>query len=81
MWLHRWLGHLTGREGGSRNPVKDVTVGFGPDRPRMNVYCKEAPGLVIFTDPAVENEGGLNSLPEKNFRLALAVGERAGAIR
>ena len=77
MWLHRWLGHLTGREGGSRNPVKDVTVGFGPDRPRMNVYCKEA-----FTDPAVENEGGgLNSLPGKKIRSALAVGERAGAIR
>ncbi len=29
------------REGGSHNPViKDVTVGFGPDRLRMNIYCK-----------------------------------------
>ena len=53
------------REGGSRNPVKDVTtVGFGPERPRMNVYCKEAPGSVILTGPAAEVEGDINSLPE-----------------
>ena len=52
------------REGGSHNPVKDVTVGFGPDRLRMNIYCKEAPGSVIFTEPAAENERDLDSLPE-----------------
>jgi hypothetical protein len=33
-------------------------VGFGPDRSRMmNVYCKEAPGSVVSTDPAGEKEG------------------------
>ena len=36
-------------------------MGFGP---RINVYCKEAPGLVFFTDPAAEDEGDLDSLPE-----------------
>ena len=39
-------------------------MGLGPDRSRMNVYCKEAPGSVVSTDPAAEKEGGLDSLPE-----------------
>jgi hypothetical protein len=30
----------------------------------MNVYCKEAPGSVVFTGPAAEDEGDLDSLPE-----------------
>ena len=30
----------------------------------MNVYCKEAPGSVVFTDLAVEDKGDLDSLPE-----------------
>ena len=30
----------------------------------MNVYCKEPPGVVVFTDAAVEDEGDLDSLPE-----------------
>ena len=30
----------------------------------MNVYCKEAPGSVVSTDPVAEMEGGLDSLPE-----------------
>ena len=58
------LARSDGGEVGSHNPVQDVTVGFGPDRPRMYVYCKEAPGSVLFTDPAAENEGDLDSLPE-----------------
>ena len=58
------LARSVDRDGGSRNPVKDVTtVGFGPDRPRMNV-CKEAPGSVIFTEPAAEVEWDIDSLPE-----------------
>ena len=32
------FARLAGRDGGSHNSVQDVTVGFGPDRPRMNVY-------------------------------------------
>ena len=31
----------------------------------MSVYCKEAPGSVVFTGPATEDEGDLDSLPEK----------------
>ena len=30
----------------------------------MNVYCKEAPGSVIFTDSAAEDEGNFDSLPD-----------------
>ena len=33
-------------------------MGFGLDRLRMNVNCKEAPGSEVFTDPAAEDEGG-----------------------
>ena len=44
--------------------MQDITVGFGLDRLRMNVYCKEAPGSVVFTDPAAEDEEDLDSLPE-----------------
>ena len=39
-------------------------MGFGLDRLRMNVFCKEAPGSVVFTEPAAEDEGDLDSLPE-----------------
>ena len=48
------LARSTGRDGDSHNPVQDVTVDFGPDRPRMNMYYKEARGAVVFTDPAAE---------------------------
>ena len=51
---------------GTRNPIQDITVGFGPDRLCLNVYCKEAPGLVVFTDPAAEDESDLDSLPDGN---------------
>ena len=51
-------------EGGSHNPVKYITVGFGPDSARIKLYRKEAPGLVLFMDPAAEDEVDLNSLPE-----------------
>ena len=58
------LANTAGRDVGAHNPIQDITVGFELDRFRMNVYCKEAPGSVVFTDPAAEDEGNLNSLPE-----------------
>ena len=42
-------------------------MGFGPDRNRPNVYCKDAPGVVVYTDPAAEDEGDLDSLPDGNY--------------
>ena len=42
-------------------------MGFGLDRARLNVYCKEAPGVVVYTDPAAEDEGDLDSLQDVNY--------------
>jgi hypothetical protein len=50
-----------------RNSVQDTTVVFGLDRLRLNIYCKEALGLVVYTDPAAEDEGDLDSLPDGNY--------------
>ena len=51
----------------NRNLVQDISVGFRPGRLRLNVYCKEAPGLVVFTEPAAEDEGDLDSLPDGGY--------------
>ena len=56
------LANSAGRKVGAHNPVQDITVGFGLDRLRMTVYCKEAPGSVDCTDTAAEDEGDLDSL-------------------
>ena len=34
---------------GPRNSVQDISVGFGLDCSRLNVYCKEAPGVVVYS--------------------------------
>ena len=36
--------------------IQDISVGFGVDRQRLNVVCTEAPGVVVYTDPAM-NDG------------------------
>ena len=53
--------------GGTRHSVLDITIGFGLDYLRLNVYCKEAPGVVVFTDPVAEDEGDLDSLLDGNY--------------
>jgi hypothetical protein len=47
--------------------IQDITVGFGVDRPRLNVVCTEAPGMVVYTDPAAEDEGDLDSVLDVNY--------------
>ena len=42
-------------------------MGFAPNRLRLNVYYKEAAGLVVYIDPAAEHEGDLDSLPDGNY--------------
>ncbi len=42
-------------------------MGFGLDHLRLKVYCKETPGVVVYTDPAAENKGDLDSLPDGNY--------------
>ena len=42
-------------------------MGFGVDHLRLNVVCKEAPGVVVYTDPAEEDEGDLDSVLDGNY--------------
>ena len=43
-------------------------MGFGTDRMRLNVVCKEPPaGVVVYTDPAEEDEGDLDSVLDGNY--------------
>ena len=75
MQLRRLANETKKDVGGPRSSIQDISVGFGPDRLRLNVYCKEAPGVVVYTDPAAEDEGDLDSLPggsrplEKNEQI------------
>ena len=47
--------------------IQDISVGFGVDRPRLNVVCTEAPGVVVYTDPAAEDEGDLDSMLDGHY--------------
>jgi hypothetical protein len=48
--------------------VKDISVGFGVDRQRLNVVCTEAPCVVVYTDPpAMEDEADMDSLLDENY--------------
>ena len=53
--------------GGSHTSVQDISVGFGVDRLHLNVVCKEAPGVVVYTDPSEEDEGDLDSVLDGNY--------------
>ena len=47
--------------------IKDISVGFGVDRQRLNVICTEAPGVVVYTDPAMEDEADMDSVLDGNY--------------
>jgi hypothetical protein len=53
--------------GGPHTSVQDISVGFGTDRMHLNVVCKEPPGVVVYTDPAEEDEGELDTLLDGNY--------------
>jgi hypothetical protein len=53
--------------GGSHTSVQDISVDFGVDRLRLNVVCKETPGVVVYTDAAEKDEGDLDSVLEGNY--------------
>ena len=53
--------------GGSHTSVQDISVGFGTERMRLNFVCKEPPGVVVYTDPAEEDEGDLDSVLDGNY--------------
>ena len=47
--------------------IQDISVGFGVDRQRLNVVYTEAPGVMVYTDPAAEDEGDLDSVLDGNY--------------
>ena len=47
--------------------IQDISVGFGMDRQRLNVVCTEAPGVVVFTDPAMDDEYEMDSVLYGNY--------------
>ena len=47
--------------------IKDISVGFGVDRQRLNVVCTEAPGVVVYTDPAMDDEADMDSMLDGNY--------------
>ncbi len=57
--------------------IKDISVGFGVDRQRLNVVCIEAPGVVVYTDPAMDDEYEMDELLDVNY----GAGKRAHSLR
>jgi hypothetical protein len=53
--------------GSGHAAIQDITVGFGVDRPRLNIVCTEAPGVMVYTDSAAEDEGDLDSVLDGNY--------------
>ena len=47
--------------------IQDISVGFGVDRQLLNVVCTEAPGVVVYTDPAMNDEAQMNSVLDGNY--------------
>jgi hypothetical protein len=45
----------------------DISVGFGVDRRRLKVVCTEAPGVVVYTDPAMDDEGDMDLVLDGNY--------------
>ncbi len=53
--------------GGGHTAITDISVGFGIDRQRLNVVCSEAPGVVVLTDPAMDDELEMDELLDGNY--------------
>ena len=62
------LANASRKEVGSgQAAMQDISVGFGVIRPRLNVVCTEAPGVVVYTDPAMDDEGDMDSVLDGNY--------------
>ena len=44
--------------------IQDISVGFGVD---LNVVCTEAPGVVVYTDPAIDDDADMDSVLDGNY--------------
>ena len=68
MPLHTALANALRRDVGSGHAaIQDISVGFGVDRQRLNDVCTEAPGVVVYTDPAMDDEGDMDSVLDGNY--------------
>ena len=56
--------------GGHNTSVQDISIGFGMDRSCLNVVCTEAPGVVIYTEPAMDDEGDMDLVLDGNYGAA-----------
>ena len=53
--------------GAGHTAIKDISVGFGVvDRQRLNFVCTETPGVVVYTDPAMEDKVDMDELLDVN---------------
>jgi hypothetical protein len=52
---------------GHHAAIQDISVVFGVDRQRLNVVCTEASGVVVYTDPAMEDEGDMDLVLDGNY--------------
>jgi hypothetical protein len=53
--------------GGGHTAITDISVGFGVDRQRLNVVCAEAPGEVVLSDPAMDDEVEMDELLDAHY--------------
>jgi hypothetical protein len=53
--------------GEGHTAIRDISVGFGVDHQRLNVVCTEAPGVVVYTDPAMEDEADMDEVLDVNY--------------
>jgi hypothetical protein len=53
--------------GEGHTAIRDISVGFGVDRQRLNVVCTEASGVVVYTDPAMEDKANMDELLDGNY--------------
>ena len=53
--------------GAGHTAIKDISVGFGMDRQRLNVVCTEPPGVVVYTDPAMDDEYEMDELLDVSY--------------
>ena len=74
MYVYHLINAATALANASRQDVgeghaaiKDISVGFGVDRQRLNVVCTEAPGVVVYTDPAMDDEAEMDSVLDGNY--------------
>ena len=54
--------------GSGHASIQDISVvGFGVNRQCLNVVCTELPGVVVYTDPAAEDEDDLDSVLDGDY--------------